>query len=175
MVVAPHILARTLGGVLRPVDFIYRTAGVARPLQQNELDPKANLNHTYYRDQLNKVVRGTKDLVSGMQMPASRPGPVVSSALEQTVPPASRKKIVMAAATLIFLAVAGYFIFNLMAEKPTGQDVEKSIAVLAFQNMSSDKEQEYFSDGISEEIINLLAKVKDLKVAGRTPSASPIF
>jgi TolB-like protein len=46
----------------------------------------------------------------------------------------------------------------------------KSIAVLPFVNMSSDAEQEYFSDGISEEILNALAKVKDLKVAGRTSS-----
>jgi len=47
---------------------------------------------------------------------------------------------------------------------------QKSIAVLPFVNMSSDPEQEYFSDGISEEILNSLAKVKDLKVAGRTSS-----
>ena len=46
----------------------------------------------------------------------------------------------------------------------------KSIAVLPFVNMSSDPEQDYFSDGISEEILNALAKVKDLKVAGRTSS-----
>ncbi len=46
----------------------------------------------------------------------------------------------------------------------------KSVAVLPFVNMSSDPEQEYFSDGISEEILNALARVKDLKVAGRTSS-----
>jgi TolB-like protein len=48
----------------------------------------------------------------------------------------------------------------------------KSIAVLPFVNMSSDPEQEFFSDGISEEILNALAKVKELKVAGRTSSFS---
>jgi len=47
---------------------------------------------------------------------------------------------------------------------------EKSVAVLPFVNMSSDPEQEFFSDGISEEILNALAKVKELKVAGRTSS-----
>jgi len=47
---------------------------------------------------------------------------------------------------------------------------EKSIAVLPFVNMSSDPEQEYFSDGISEEILNALAKIHELKVAGRTSS-----
>ena len=45
-----------------------------------------------------------------------------------------------------------------------------SIAVLPFVNMSADPEQEYFADGISEELLNLLAKIEDFKVAGRTSS-----
>jgi TolB-like protein/Tfp pilus assembly protein PilF len=49
---------------------------------------------------------------------------------------------------------------------------DKSIAVLPFVNMSSDPEQEYFADGIAEEILNLLAKIDDLKVTGRTSSFS---
>ena len=47
---------------------------------------------------------------------------------------------------------------------------KQSIAVLPFVNMSSDPEQEYFSDGLSEEILNLLAKIPELKVIGRTSS-----
>ncbi len=47
---------------------------------------------------------------------------------------------------------------------------KNSIAVLPFTNMSSDPEQEYFSDGISEEIINTLVQVPQLKVTGRTSS-----
>ncbi len=43
-----------------------------------------------------------------------------------------------------------------------------SIAVLPFVNMSSDPEQEYFSDGITEEILNRLAKIRDLQVTART-------
>ncbi len=46
----------------------------------------------------------------------------------------------------------------------------KSIAILPFANMSSDPDQEYFSDGIAEEILNSLSHIKDLKVAGRTSS-----
>ena len=45
-----------------------------------------------------------------------------------------------------------------------------SIAVLPFANMSADKENEYFSDGLVEEIINVLANLPGLKVAGRTSS-----
>ena len=49
---------------------------------------------------------------------------------------------------------------------------EKSIAVLAFVNMSADPEQEYFSDGISEEILNALVRVPNLRVAARTSAFS---
>jgi TolB-like protein/Tfp pilus assembly protein PilF len=49
---------------------------------------------------------------------------------------------------------------------------DKSVAVLAFANLSSDKEQEYFSDGISEELLNVLAKVPGLKVSARTSAFS---
>jgi len=45
-----------------------------------------------------------------------------------------------------------------------------SIAVLPFANMGADKENEYFSDGLAEEILNLLAKIKGLKVIARTSS-----
>jgi TolB-like protein/Flp pilus assembly protein TadD len=48
------------------------------------------------------------------------------------------------------------------------QDQMVSIAVLPFINMSSDPEQEFFSDGISEEILNLLVRVEGLSVASRT-------
>ena len=47
---------------------------------------------------------------------------------------------------------------------------EASVAVLPFVNMSSDPEQEYFSDGISEEILNVLTRIPNLKVAARTSS-----
>ncbi len=47
---------------------------------------------------------------------------------------------------------------------------EKSIAVLPFVNLSSDPEQEFFSDGLSEELLNLLAQFPGLRVAARTSS-----
>ena len=49
---------------------------------------------------------------------------------------------------------------------------DKSIAVLPFVNMSSDKDQEYFSDGISEELLNLLAKIPKLRVISRSSAFS---
>src|SRR5574337_45377 len=55
-------------------------------------------------------------------------------------------------------------------KESSAADKTKSIAVLPFVNMSGDKDNEYFSDGISEEILNALAQVRGLKVAGRTSS-----
>jgi serine/threonine-protein kinase len=48
----------------------------------------------------------------------------------------------------------------------------KSIAVLPFQNLSVDPEQEFFADGITEEILNALTQIKELRVAGRSSSFS---
>jgi TolB-like protein len=49
---------------------------------------------------------------------------------------------------------------------------KRSIAVLPFVNMSADPENEYFADGLSEELLNQLAQIPDLQVAGRTSSFS---
>jgi len=50
------------------------------------------------------------------------------------------------------------------------ESLPRSIAVLPFVNMSSDPEQEYFSDGLSEELLNQLAQIEGLSVTGRTSS-----
>jgi adenylate cyclase len=54
----------------------------------------------------------------------------------------------------------------------TATEIDRSIAVLPFADMSPNRDQEYFSDGLSEELLNLLVKVPDLKVAARTSSFS---
>jgi len=73
----------------------------------------------------------------------------------------------------LVVLVAGYFTYqNVFLSGLKIDDLDKSIAVLAFRNMSNDPSQEYFSDGISEEILNSLVQVEGLKVAGRTSSFS---
>jgi len=82
--------------------------------------------------------------------------------------------------TIMFVLVLalGYIAWDKLSEPtlpavaPTAeqQTIDKSIAVLPFVNMSADEDNEYFSDGLSEELLNLLAKVDGLKVAARTSS-----
>ncbi len=62
------------------------------------------------------------------------------------------------------------FATSLAAKQAEVETEAKSIVVLPFENLSADPEQEYFSDGITEEIINALTQLQDLHVAARTSS-----
>jgi len=66
----------------------------------------------------------------------------------------------------------GYFVWERqdMGEPSVEVALDKSIAVLPFVNLSSDEEQEWFADGLTEEILNSLARTPDLLVASRTSS-----
>jgi len=66
----------------------------------------------------------------------------------------------------------GYFVWDGQQGSNAEQSAEldRSIAVLPFVNMSSDQEQEWFADGLTEEILNALARTPDLLVASRTSS-----
>ena len=82
------------------------------------------------------------------------------------------KKVVLVSLLLIVFVAAGFYYKNLIPNKSASRPKDKSIAVLPFTDMSPAKDQEYFSDGLSEELITALAKIPDLKVAGRTSSFS---
>src|SRR6266496_3820546 len=74
-----------------------------------------------------------------------------------------RNIISLIAAGLAISAVAGFFLFP----RVSWRNVEKSIAVLPFQSLSDEKENEYFADGIQDDILTNLAKIGDLKVISR--------
>jgi serine/threonine protein kinase/tetratricopeptide (TPR) repeat protein len=61
---------------------------------------------------------------------------------------------------------------NISKEQPSTKKPQPSIAVLPFTNLSADKEQEYFCDGMAEEIINALTHVEGLRVVARTSAFS---
>ena len=78
--------------------------------------------------------------------------------------------IISVLSVAVVLLLIDKFMLSPAIPPDTAETSDKSIAVLPFVNMSSDPEQEFFSDGITEEILNSLAAVKELKVAGRTSS-----
>jgi hypothetical protein len=82
------------------------------------------------------------------------------------------RKLDFAIIGLLAVAVVYFAVDKFVLEQAevTAESVarEKSIAVLPFANMSGDPDQEFFSDGISEELLNVLAKVKELRVISRT-------
>jgi len=94
------------------------------------------------------------------------------------------RKLNTAVVVLLLLSLGGMVADRLIPEKTAAVEStvaaapgvtgpsDQSIAVLPFVNMSADKENEYFSDGLSEELLNLLAKIPELQVAARTSTFS---
>lgn len=86
------------------------------------------------------------------------------------------KRVVFAAAVLVAVGSVVVFGLRYWSSNPPGAQagaaamVDKSIAVLPFADMSEKQDQEYFADGMAEEIIDLLVKIPGLKVISRTSS-----
>ncbi len=82
-----------------------------------------------------------------------------------------RKSIVkspIGIAAIIILLAGGFFLYKTFFASPKFTGNDKFIVVLPFRNLSNDKDNEYFSDGMTEEITTQLSKIKALKVIGRT-------
>jgi hypothetical protein len=92
-----------------------------------------------------------------------------------------RSKAALLATIAVLVVAFGYLAANQLMLSKRGKDVAPatafsppphSLAVLPFVNLSGDKEQEYFSDGLTEELLNSLAEINELQVAARTSSFS---
>jgi TolB-like protein/tetratricopeptide (TPR) repeat protein len=132
-------------------------------------------------------VERVQRLLSGK--PAQGPTGTPSAAARVPAAPSTRKPVpafwrskAALLATITALVVAlGYLVANRLVLSKHGAEVAPatafnppphSIAVLPFVNLSGDKEQEYFSDGLTEELLNSLAEINELQVAARTSSFS---
>jgi TolB-like protein/Flp pilus assembly protein TadD len=123
-------------------------------------------------------------LIDAIRDPERTPPPGTSAAPTPAAPPKSRPKRILLAAGLAIVAVTLAVFFaprfwlprHSPAEQPTTIAAststihDKSIAVLPFVDMSEKHDQEYFGDGMAEEILDLLTKTPDLTVIGRTSS-----
>src|SRR5664280_888681 len=164
------LLENELGGVLRSIDFIYKSAGVNRPLRANEDHPQDNLNKTYYRDQINKVANAVKEIITAIKKP-NQPDRGISREVSKPKPESPKKlnsKIIIASLLVLVLLALGYFFIPKLSKN--SDSVEKTIAVLPFRNLSNDTTQLPFCDGFMEDILNNLQKVKSFTVRPRTSS-----
>jgi TolB-like protein/Tfp pilus assembly protein PilF len=157
-----------LGGVLRSVDFIYKSAGVNRPLLPKEENPQDNLNHTNYRDQINKVANSIKEIITAIEQYSPEQEEVSKEVFKPIlVPRKNRKTTIIAGAVIALALIILGFIFIPKLFMPS-EELEKSIAVLPFINDSPDQENAYFINGIMDEVLNNLQKIKDFRVLSRT-------
>ena len=78
----------------------------------------------------------------------------------------------MIAGVMVILIAVAFYLFMPSLENVKKTDAVQSIAVLPFVNMSSDPDQDYFSDGLSEELLNVLAKNPKLSVTSHSSSFS---
>jgi len=168
------LLESEMRGVLRPLEFIYKSSGVNRPLKPDDSRTE-NMNHTYYRDQINKVAIAVKEIITGLKNFNNQENILFSEKISSNNVPrevkAKRSKLKIAVWTFIILGliVSGYFLWASFFEN-SSKSIDRSIAVLPFENMSNDPEQEYFSDGMMQEILNHLYKIGELQVTARTSS-----
>jgi TolB-like protein len=158
-----------LGGVLRGVEFIYKEPGVNRPLKPDD-DEKMNLNKTKYRNQINKVANAIKDIITGIGHAEKSPETVSKSVIKPISVHKNGiiKTLIAASIGVLALVVLGYLFIPKLVKSPV--QLEKSIALLPFQSMSNEREQEYFSDGMMQEILSRLYMIGGLTIPSGTSS-----
>ena len=165
------LLENELGGVLRAIEFIYKEPGVNRPLKTSD-NKNDNQNRTDYKNQVNKVANAIKEIISCLKNPVKQ-SLQPSKNLHPPRKSIQSNRTLIAFSFILLLSITGYFLYPaLFSPNKEDEILDKSIAVLPFVNLSNDLDQEYFSDGLSEELLNLLSKIPELKVIGRTSSFS---
>ncbi|MDT8373565.1 MAG: tetratricopeptide repeat protein [Bacteroidales bacterium] len=164
-----NLFEKKTGSTLRAMDFVFKTvSGVSRPLLPNEDHPTDNLNKTYYRDQINKVANAVKEIIAAIKSSYQRENEDMPVSLSEQAPVKKNHKTrnIIIGSVAIVLILLGLLILPRLF-KPTGEQI-KSIAVLPFFNDSPDEENEYFINGIMDEILNNLQEIKELSVVSRT-------
>ena len=159
-----HLLENEIGGVLRAIEFIFKSPGVNRPLRAHEDHPHDNLNRTFYHDQVNKVANATKEIIAALRHPLPIAAQI-SNPRAPTKPTANTRRIVVGLSLLLLLAIGGFFLYPRIFPTSEGDTaIDKSIAVLPFVDISETRDQAYFSDGMMIEILDHLFKIKDLRI-----------
>jgi TolB-like protein len=178
------LLENELGGVLRSIEFIYKSAGVNRPLRANEDHPQDNFNKTYYRDQINKVANAVKEIITAVKKHHQQVGEVPKEVVISK-PESSKKlspKVIIAFFCVLSLIALGYFFFPKIL-KPSElilniarrgniikPEMIQSLVILPFDNFTGDEKLDYFVSGMHSSLITDVGKIGSLTVISETTS-----
>jgi tetratricopeptide (TPR) repeat protein len=171
-----------LGGVLRGIEFIYKESGIDKPLTPGD-DEKKNSNNTKYRIQLIKVAHAIKEIILGMK---TEP---VQDAKERDQPKESPIKIseevkkidvekpsklikwkLLSVVVILAIIIAAILTYPKIFKRDKLENLRSSdgripIAVMPFQNLTSDTTWNYWQIGIQDDLINYLSNFsEELKV-----------
>ncbi len=178
------LLENELGGVLRSIEFIYKSAGVNRPLRANEDHPQDNLNKTYYRDQINKAANAVKEIITAVKKHNQQVGEVPKEVVISKPEPSKKlnPKVIIASFCVLALIALGYFFFpkilktsNLIQNIARKGSILKpgmiqSLVVLPFDNYTGDEKLDYFVSGMHSSLITDIGKIGSLVVISETTS-----
>ncbi len=115
--------------------------------------------------------QSARDIVFALLEAAESAGSGAAHVVPQSIRLPRNPVVFVASGLVALLAVVGLLVLRRNSPAPSQPMVAgPSIAVLPFENLSGDAEQEYFSDGLAEELTGLLTKIQGLHVAGRTSS-----
>ena len=167
-----ELFEKETGGVMRGIDFVFGDAGVNRSLHAED-------DRRKYRNQVNKVALALKETFHALQSTTNADQENILEKVGEDTNPSigigkKRKPnwlIPLAGSLVVTVALLLYFFLPGKRADETmaiEDEIDKSIAVLPFVNMSDSPDQEHFSDGMTDQIITMLTKVPDLKVIART-------
>ncbi|HEX2975658.1 MAG TPA: tetratricopeptide repeat protein, partial [Bacteroidales bacterium] len=165
-----ELFGSVIGGVIRSVDFIYLSPGVNRPLLPKEEKPHENLNHTNYRDQINKVGNSMKDIISSMMLSSVKSVPARKAAFADTQQPVKRKipPLIAGISALLFLLILTVlFLPHLFRLE---KSIEKSIAVLPLIYDSPADTNLYYMNAMMGNVLTHLQEIRELSPRSRTSS-----
>jgi adenylate cyclase len=129
----------------------------------------AGLHRAKYAD-FDSILRALARLgISGTGDIPERKLPQANPKVPHPAPQTARKYVIGAALVLLILAAGGYFLF--FSSKPSSEDTGiKTLAVLPFESLSADKNDEFFADGMTATLIDMFSSLSELRVVDRKTS-----
>jgi len=163
-----------LGGVLRGVDFVFKSPGVNRPLRANEDNPQDNLNKTYYRDQINKVANAADEIIHSMKSGSSsmtekyskdendvnKKDRVQSAKFILPIIDRISKKTLLIFFSILFCIAGAFLAYKFFIHTNS----RKSIAVIPYTYPNNDPKLSEYGIGAMDAIITKLNEVKSITV-----------